>query len=837
MKNEKLAQSIFDSWDSPVGSTKNSKAKSILYSMKRTNNIHDGQGGGGIGDWWQSNVVNPLQGVGTDIRSKAGDIYGKIQSPPGAQQLAEEGGEGTTKVVRGIDDFLQEHQPAFSSDQSRISSIGTAGEAALRYGPEHAGSLIGGTMKTTYPWIRDFSQEYLTGLKKVGTGMYNIWGGRVGEPLIPEDKDSLLYRGTESKYTPHKKYYRVTGTDKVYDAKTHDHITAADAKKIPNFWDNVEEVLTKPTDFSQWGEAADQRVSSIKQRMTSQEDSNTRYRDLLKTGVDSQAAAYEAKWQTGYDPNIDVVNKELEKDPTFNPAFGKSTFDGMTQEERDSLYDSLDNSQQGFYKDSYEASSILGLAENAYELGLGSKTFAWTLLQDKKKLAEALGIPEEQAASLPEGLLSEQLNDLRDSVDKKHKIEDQLDNLFKLQQRNLTIEDDFKSYIRGKDEYLGDIDNLLDGAETKIAQMDTSNPYVAQRMEMYVNYLTVLQGRQNKRYIDFLDSGIQKHKNDIDSATNIYDMSIAQANKEYEEIGTVTVESYNMMKTMLEDIYNNIESREDRQIKLEEYETKKYDTSLDQMYKVLRNQKLEMEIAGTGVDREVNAATAKMFRDMYSSGEADDGTLVFSTYSPTEIREAARIAVQNDDYAVNAFMRDMGATIFKSTEGGSLSQFEKFKESMMSDLGSKIIDVNNLTEDEQREYDKFTPEQKEAFETENNRNFSDFSNMNTKIYVNLQAGMKDYFSSTEEKITELRSAIEDLGKKEGGWFGWGKVDRESFMGSHGGALGDYANVLFNYTEDTLKANPDKKSKDIFGDIPNENLADVISRELANYLTY
>ncbi|MCK5409887.1 MAG: hypothetical protein KAJ30_06440, partial [Candidatus Heimdallarchaeota archaeon] len=91
MKNEKLAQSIFDSWDSPVGSTKNSKAKSILYSMKRTNNIHDGQGGGGIGDWWQSNVVNPLQGVGTDIRSKAGDIYGKIQSPPGAQQLAEEG--------------------------------------------------------------------------------------------------------------------------------------------------------------------------------------------------------------------------------------------------------------------------------------------------------------------------------------------------------------------------------------------------------------------------------------------------------------------------------------------------------------------------------------------------------------------------------------------------------------------------------------------------------------------------------------------------------------------------------------------------------------------------
>ena len=58
MKNPKLAQAIWDSFDAPVGSTKNSKAKSILYSMKRTNNIQDGQGGGGIGDWWQSHVVD-----------------------------------------------------------------------------------------------------------------------------------------------------------------------------------------------------------------------------------------------------------------------------------------------------------------------------------------------------------------------------------------------------------------------------------------------------------------------------------------------------------------------------------------------------------------------------------------------------------------------------------------------------------------------------------------------------------------------------------------------------------------------------------------------------------
>ena len=850
MKNEKLAQSIFDSWDSPVGSTRNNKAKSILYSMKRANNIQDGRGGGGgISDWWQSNVVNPLQGLGTGIRSGIDQSFDQSKSPlmPGtpAYEQSQAAQSQNMQVIRGVDDLIsQADSPILEEGRSRLGT-GTEWLSKGIVGlPSKAGEPLGSSIEflgkdVLYPWLDIAStagQRQLSFPYRAGTYLLDPTRSEFEKG---KEYDWSPYKGKESetKYTPRKKYYRVTGTDEVYDGKTHEHITAADAEKIPGFWDNVEEVLTKPTDFSQWGEAADQRVSSMKQRMTSQEESNTRYRDLLRTGIDPKTAAYEAKWQTGFDPDIDAVNKELEKDPTFNPSFGKSTFDGMTQEEKDSIYDSLDNSQKDFYRDSYEASSILDLAESAYDLGLGSKTFAWTLLQDKKKLAAALGIPEEQAAGLPEGLLSEQLNDLRNSLDKKHKIEDQLDNLFKLQQRDLTIEDDFKSYIRGKDEYLGDIDGLLDGAETKIAQMDTSNPYVAQRMQMYVNYLTILQGRQNKRYIDFLDSGIQKHKNDIDSATNIYDRSIAQANKEYTEIGTVTVESYNMMKTMLEDIYNNIESREDRQIKLEEYETKKYDTSLDQIYKVLRNQKLEMEIAGTGVDREVNAATAKMFRDMYSSGESDDGSLIFSTYNPAEIREAARLAVQNDDYAVNAFMRDMGATVFKSTESGSLAQFEKFKKSMINNLGSKIVDTNNLTEDEQKEYDKFTPEQKEVFEMENNRNLIDFSNMNTKIYVNLQAGMKDYFSSTEEKIRELSSAIEDLGKKEGGWFGWGKVDREEFMKNHGGTMGDYANTLFNYTEDTLRANPGKSSKDIFGDIPDENLADVVSRELANYLTY
>ena len=840
MKNPKLAQSIFDSWDSPVGSTKNTKAKSILYSMKRANNIHDGQGGGGLEGWWQSHVVDPLQGVGQGIRSGIEDFSGRIQEPPGAQQLKESGDIGTTKIISGVDDLIGwTKSPTDVEGKSRLrTGAEWLGKETLGI-PSKAGEAIGFAEKDImYPWLNIIStagQRQLSFPYRVGSYLTDPTRGpfEKGKKYVWDPYRDVGEEPTKA--IPQKKYYRVTGTDEVYDSKTHKHITAEQATKIPNFWDNVSEVLTKPTDFLKWDETEDQRISSAEKKITSQEDSNERYGDLLRTGIDPTAAAYETKWQTGFDPNVDLVTEELKKDPNFNPNFGKSTFDSVSQEDKDAIFDSMDSSMQDFYRDSYEASSLLGLAESAYELGLGSKTFAWTLLQDKEKLASALGIPKEQAASLPEGLLSEQLNDLRDTIDKKYKIEGQLDKLFDLQQRDLTIEDDFKSYIRGKDEYLGDIDKLLDGAETKIASMDTSNPYVAQRMQMYVNYLTILQGRQNKRYIDFLDAGITKHKNDIDSATNIYNRSIEQANKEYQEIGTVTVESYNMLKTMLEDIYDNIESREDRQIKLEEYERWKIDAEQNSLNLVLQNTKLNAEIYGGTAGIEVNASTAGMFKDMYMVGENDDGTLNFSTYNPYDVQSAAATAGQNDIYAVNSFMKDMGYTVRKSTEGGSLSQFEKFKKSMINNVASNVFDLNNLTKAEQEEYNKYSPEEKVALEEINSRNQEDLSMMYSKLETNLQSGLKEYFSSTEEKIKALREAIDDLGKKEGGWFGWGKVNREEFMKNHSETMGDYARILFDYTEDTLKHYPGKESKDIWGDIPDEFLPETVSRELAGYL--
>ena len=364
--------------------------------------------------------------------------------------------------------------------------------------------------------------------------------------------------------------------------------------------------------------------------------------------------------------------------------------------------------------------------------------------------------------------------------------------------------------------------------------MDTSNPYVAKRMQMYVNHLTILQGRQNQRYIDFLDTGIKHHKVQLDSLTLNINRDIALADEQWQEDKPKTEESWNNMKDMLEGIFNNITARDDRQFKLEEREVWRTDAALKSANLVLQNAKLNAELFGGSTNIEVNASTSKMFTDMYRMEDNDDGTLNFSTYNPYDVTKSANLAGQNSQYAFDAFIKDMGYTVGRSTGSGSLDQFEKFKDSMAKNVASNVVDINNLSKEEQAEYDKMTEEEKASFQEFNDENLVNFNRMHSQLQTNLQSGIEDYLISTEDKIKELRSAIDDLGKKEGGWFGYGKVDREEFMKEHGEALGDYASALFNITEDTLKGSPNTLSKDVWGDIPDEALPGTVSAELAKY---
>ena len=83
--------------------------------------------------------------------------------------------------------------------------------------------------------------------------------------------------------------------------------------------------------------------------------------------------------------------------------------------------------------------------------------------------------------------------------------------------------------------------------------------------------------------------------------------------------------------------------------------------------------------------------------------------------------------------------------------------------------------------------------------------------MYTKLQTNLQPGLEEYFGATEEKIRELRKAIDDLNYGRG-WFDlketfgiMKKPKREDFVNDHSNIQGKFAGALYDYTTQTVEA--------------------------------
>lgn len=799
MGNPRLAQAVWDSWDASVGSTKNTKAKSLLDSVGRASNVNN-QGMSSAYDQYgqfkdkrimSANELSALEkdsslrkgylsaGGGRGILRGVDDLIGWTQSPTSKEEFKKKGKSrldwGVEKVEKGI---LGLGTPVGEA-------LGFA-ETDVIYPFLNVGSTF---MQNIYSWplrAYDYTQDKSWGPFERGKSLtFDPYRGHLPDKKDVPGSSSVPDKGEE------KEYYRLEGSPHVYEEGTNNYISESEAAQRNIIGKNVK-VISKdkilPSDHLgsvKSGEIVDPR---------SQKNSNWIYKQAIKSGKDPKVAVYEAKWQTGFQPNTDLVNQELKLDPKTNSKFGIETFND-NPEDADEIYDNMDNSEQDFWRGSYEASKAYKTIEEALSLGMGS---AWTvnhILGDKKLLGAILGLPEEQANALPEGTLQEQLSDLRSALKDEYRINEQKDEMYELRKRDLSINDKFITYIHNKDEYLNEVHGLLKGAEKRIANMDTSNPYVAQRMQMYVNYLTVLQGRQNQRYIDFLDSGIQHHKNEMDTVTLNINRSIDAFNEKWPEVKAGRKEDFNSMKTILEGIVDNIASRDERQREAEEWEWKKTEATDKHIKMTLENAKIENEILGGG-GKEVNASTAKMFVNMYRGETNEDGTLNFKTYNPNEVRNSANIAGQNNDFAFNSFMTDMGYTVNKSVGNGSLDQFEKFKKSMISNLTNNIEELPNIT---MEEYKNLSQKEKTDYES-NDLYLRDENQMKTKLQNNLRSGLYDYFSSTEEKISRLREAINELSSIEGWkYVGWYGTSKEDFVKNYSSDFGDLTEKLYGFT--------------------------------------
>lgn len=200
--------------------------------------------------------------------------------------------------------------------------------------------------------------------------------------------------------------------------------------------------------------------------------------------------------------------------------------------------------------------------QRAVESGIGPSMFAMQLMSNPKQFKDVMAsaginLTDDQ---LPTGkTLSENINNISDALKKQYHLDDLLNQKQNMIESGITVERDLTDYIRGRDQYLNQTQGMIDNFQGKMSQMDLSNPANAKQADNYLNYLYTLKGRQNQRYMDFLNSGITQYNRNLTEVSNNYDKALSSYQYELQKKTALTQDEYTMYHTALTEMYNNVE--------------------------------------------------------------------------------------------------------------------------------------------------------------------------------------------------------------------------------------------------------------------------------------
>jgi hypothetical protein len=505
------------------------------------------------------------------------------------------------------------------------------------------------------------------------------------------------------------------------------------------------------------------------------------YSDLVeKTGViptkEGAAAEFERWSATGEEPIVSDNKTGVATDVNslnVGDIINQINSGEMSEDDVASLFSEFDNSAKDY------AGTALEKAKAYIDSGIGGDMFAQIIMGDKAMLGELLGLPEDVVKNLPEsGLLADQLNDLYDTVKKNYDLDAQLDNITKMKNMGTTFDSDIKNYIRGKDEYLGRIDEMMDKTEDLILSMDTSNPTVAKKMSNYVNYLTVLQGRQNKRYTDFLNDSIDQYNAESERALNTYNTLAAKAKEDYDRMSAITTESYNAVKSSLVSLYDKLANADSNSIAAQKAYYDMLNAKYDATKSLYDAQKVQLEIenGGKGIEWD-NPDTKKVLDYLGIKADEDTGALSFATYDPYEAVDWAADAEQKPAYAINKFSEYAVYDVKNALSTGKFS--DSFTNHVVGLISGAIKSGAAGTGDDDDYNEQFLNLlSNSAFQT-----------------------VKEYFL---EHSSDLKKAVQELSGVDRKGFdkpqystGNEAKDRKNFLDDFEGSLGDYASMIFD----------------------------------------
>jgi hypothetical protein len=462
-----------------------------------------------------------------------------------------------------------------------------------------------------------------------------------------------------------------------------------------------------------------------------QDKANAQYQQYLNAGYTPEEASSRIKQLTGFTPASVTGISDSSGDP-FSGASDYTDYSSFL----DQQYQSLSATDQKRFKKLFDA----------VKAGVGPETFAYNAMSDIGTLKELFpGVPEDE---LPVGAsLSRQILSLRDVLKKDYNLDNLLNQKSQLLKTGITLQDDMTDYIRYKDDYLKSVDEMIGKTTDAALKMDMANPKVNQIMTKYTDYLYTLKTRQNKRYIEFLNTAINQYNGQLQYATDMYQTNMNAFLEDFKLQSTVKEEDYNRVYSTLAGLYNQISGA--------------YDLETDRS---IKQQQLINTKAQTLID---------IFK---AAGTSDEKSWLkeYGQYETLLTDEDGKLSVDN-------ILEAMKTGIGQGLDIGGI-QFV-IEKSIKSDLRSGIDDKTSISQyyNKWNEYAALANALKQNEEIAGTGEYGDLL-MNI-VNSNAELGLKQYLDSNKESVISVVNKL--VGKYDPGIFArerdYEQSDKDTFM--------------------------------------------------------
>ena len=395
----------------------------------------------------------------------------------------------------------------------------------------------------------------------------------------------------------------------------------------------------------------------------------------------------------------------------------------------------------------------------------------------------------------PGGLAAYMASIQKKATDELGPLETELSNL-KSRKENLIPT--LTNYVKGKDQYLRYIDEMIRKQEANYMDTDMTDPEVASLYNKSIAYLYTLKGRQETRYGNFLKS-----------ATADYEAEVARTQANYDTVANRLQTALTQEGAIAQEDYNNIYNRAlALATEAKGAEAAAYSLGILKNQWTESNKTVLGNIPGTPAANEALQAEIKGWISKLSidKGISDSttGTVDFTTIPVNGLSSLyyQNQAMGGDERAVTEAIR----TVFQRTlQNENTTPEQKTKMSQM------IEDLKN------------TPET------------AAFGNTLSKEFASGSGGGV----VTTTNLSKVKEAVNDLAYSYGGFLGFGKTssgvqDPEAWKVKYTPILGvTLTNKLLKaitkaMASETYANKPDVLVKEIFADGTGKILDDIIS---------